>query len=240
MEGTRDPHIKLYMLNLTQQNKLMTESTTPNKYFAGSAYECKSKSTLVDYHYSSCWRPIQSGWGKEITKKVFTSSQGLSFDLVHKYLSKKQSTILRHIQQPRKCLRSTQEKLIQSDPAREQDQFPPSTQSRDTNLVFLNTLDLTGKFYTDQTGRFTVTSSKGKQYKLVAYHYEYNTIHAEPLKTISGLYLKTSYQKLHSLLTNRGLKPHLHILDNECPNVLNKLTRVVLTESSHLPPLLIY
>ena len=72
----------------------------------------------------------------------------------------------------------------------------------------------TGKFYTDQTGRFPVTSSKGNKYILVAYHYDSNTIHAEPLKKISGLDLNTSYQKLHSLLTNRGLKPNLHILEN--------------------------
>ena len=39
MKGTRDPHSNLYMLNLTQRNKLMTESTTPDEYFAGSAYE---------------------------------------------------------------------------------------------------------------------------------------------------------------------------------------------------------
>ena len=37
----------LYMLSLTQKNNLMTESTTPDKYFAGSAYECKPTKTLV-------------------------------------------------------------------------------------------------------------------------------------------------------------------------------------------------
>ena len=59
--GTRDTHTNLYMLNLTQQKKLMTESTTPDKYFSGSAYECRSKITLVDYHHASCWIPTQSG-----------------------------------------------------------------------------------------------------------------------------------------------------------------------------------
>ena len=53
LKGTRDPHTKLYMLNLTQRGKLMTESTTPDTYFAGSAYEFKSKSTFVDYHHES-------------------------------------------------------------------------------------------------------------------------------------------------------------------------------------------
>ena len=50
MKGTQYPRTNLYMLNLTHQKKLMTESTTPEEYFAVSAYKRKLKSTLVDYH----------------------------------------------------------------------------------------------------------------------------------------------------------------------------------------------
>ena len=89
MRGKRDAHTNLYMLSLTQKNNLMTESTTPDEYFAGSAYKCKSKKTLVDYHHASCWIPTHSGWGKAITKDFFTSWTGLSLDLVHKHLTKK-------------------------------------------------------------------------------------------------------------------------------------------------------
>ena len=39
MKGTRYPRSNLYMLNLTQQNKLKTDFKTPDEYFAGSAYE---------------------------------------------------------------------------------------------------------------------------------------------------------------------------------------------------------
>ena len=53
IKGTRDPRSNLYRLNLTQLNKLMTEFTTPEEYFAGSVSDCKSKSTLVDYHHKS-------------------------------------------------------------------------------------------------------------------------------------------------------------------------------------------
>ena len=41
MKGTRDPHTNLYMLNFTQQKKLMTESTTPDEYFAVPGAHCK-------------------------------------------------------------------------------------------------------------------------------------------------------------------------------------------------------
>ena len=89
MRGTQDASTNLYMLKLTQQKKIMTGSTTPDKYFVGSAYKCKSKSTLVDYHHPSFWSPTHSGWGKAITKKIFTSWPGLSLDLVHKHLTLK-------------------------------------------------------------------------------------------------------------------------------------------------------
>ena len=88
----------------------------------------------------------------------------------------------------------------------------------------------------EQTVRFPVTSSKGNKYILVAYNYDSNTIHAEPLKTRSGLDLITAYQKLHSLLTNRGLIPHLHILDKECPNVLKIFMREVNEKFKLVPP----
>ena len=98
-----------------------------------------------------------------------------------KYLTKKQATILGHLQQPRKGLQSTQKKEIQSepepDPEPKPDQFPPSAHSEGINLVFLKTVDLTGKFYTNQKGRVPTTSSKVKKYILVAYHYDSNTIH---------------------------------------------------------------
>ena len=109
-------------------------------------------------------------------------------------------------------------------------------QSENTNLVFFKTVDFTGKFYTDQTGRSPVTFIRVNKYILVAYHYDSNTIHSESLKTRSGLDLTTAYQKLHSLLTNRGLKPHLHILDNKCPNILKNFVREVNEKFQLVPP----
>ena len=68
---------------------------------------------------------------------------------------------------------------------------------------------------------FPITYIKGNKYILLEYHYYFNTIYAELLKTLSGIDLMTAYHKIHIRLTNRGLKPSSHILDNECTNVLN-------------------
>ena len=47
----------------------------------------------------------------------------------------------------------------EQDPEPEPYQFPPSAQSEGTNRVFLKSVDLTGKFYTDKEGRFPITYS---------------------------------------------------------------------------------
>ena len=39
MRGKRDARINIYMLSLTKKNNLMADSTTPDIYFAGSAYK---------------------------------------------------------------------------------------------------------------------------------------------------------------------------------------------------------
>ena len=80
-------------------------------------------------------------------------------------------------------------------PDTDHDHFPPATQSENTNLVFFKTVDLSGKMYTDQIGRFPVTSSRGNKYILVAYNFDSNTTHTKLLKTRSGLDLTTEYQK---------------------------------------------
>ena len=133
-----------------------------------------------------------------------------------------------------------QKKELQSEPdpepEKEPDYFFLSEQSECINLVILKTVDCTGEFYTDQTGRFPITSRKGNKYILVAYHYDSNNIHAEPLKNGPGIELKTLYHKLHKLLTNRSLKPSLHILVNKCINALQTFMREVNEKFQLVPP----
>ena len=69
--------------------------------------------------------------------------------------------------------------------------------------------------YTDQTGRFPVTSSRGFKCIMVAYDHDSNTIHAKPMKNCSGPELLKSYTAIHNLLYECGLAQKMHYLDNE-------------------------
>jgi hypothetical protein len=86
-------------------------------------------------------------------------------------------------------------------------------------------VDITGQIYSDQTGRFPVTSSKGNQYIMIIYDYDSAAILAEPLKNRTEQELVRAYSKLHQHLTERGLKPQLQKLDNECPAALKQFMR---------------
>ena len=44
------------------------------------------------------------------------------------------------------------------------------------------------------------------------------------------------FVSLHSLLTSRGLKLHLHILDNKCPNIIKIFMRKVNEKFQLVPP----
>jgi hypothetical protein len=78
-------------------------------------------------------------------------------------------------------------------------------------------IKMTGQIYNDQTGRFPITSSRGNKYIMVVYDYDSNVILTEPLKSHSKNELHRAYTKIHTYLTDRGLKPVLQKLDNEAP-----------------------
>ena len=73
------------------------------------------------------------------------------------------------------------------------------------------------KIYTDQTGRFPITSSTGSKYCFVLYSFDANEILVEPIKNRSASESLRSHNKLVQYLSQRGYVPNMHYLDNEAP-----------------------
>ena len=94
--------------------------------------------------------------------------------------------------------------------------IPPGANVR-THNVFAKTISISGRVFSDQTGRFLHTSSRVTKYVMVFYEFDLNSILAEPIKSLSDRDLSRAFAKLNQHLTNRGLKPVLKILDNKCP-----------------------
>jgi hypothetical protein len=88
-----------------------------------------------------------------------------------------------------------------------------------TQYVYAATIDA-GKIYTDQTGIFTVVSSKGNTYIMVLYDYDNDAILAKPVKDRTALELLKAFQLMEQELVDRGLKPKLIKLDNNASKLL--------------------
>ncbi len=89
-------------------------------------------------------------------------------------------------------------------------------------MIYVKAIEATGQIYTDQTGRFPTTSSRGNKYVMILYDYDSKAILAEPLKFKSEGEMIRAYTKLHEYLSDRGLKPRLQKLDKECPAGLKR------------------
>jgi hypothetical protein len=61
--------------------------------------------------------------------------------------------------------------------------MPPSTLEPPirAHLVYAKVVAISGHIYSDQTGRFSVTSSKGNIYIMVVYDYDSTAILAKPI-----------------------------------------------------------
>ena len=86
-------------------------------------------------------------------------------------------------------------------------QSPPELLTERTHQLFLKVTKYSSKIYTDQTGRFPITSSRGYKYIMIAYDYESNNILAEPIKSRTSLHIKTDYQTMRKFICSRGMTP---------------------------------
>ena len=197
----------------TEQNEDMTKCKIPEHHFAGSSYEAKLKADLSTFLHLACWGLCTSTMIIAIKKHFLSTWPGLTEQLVLKLLPKSEAAAKGHIYQSFKGKQSTQPR----EPSE-----PPSQNPTCTHIVYLQATYLAGKFYTDQTGRLPVTSIRSFRYIMVDYDYNSNTIHTEPMKNCSGKELLKVYTTIHNLISERGLAPKMHYLDNECPKVLQQ------------------
>jgi hypothetical protein len=134
---------------------------------------------------------------------------------VQKYATKSVASIKGHLKQTRKNQRSTTHTPTPIPPT-----ILPAAAPK-THEVFY-CVEQTGKTYSDQTGRFPVTSSRGNKYIMVMYDFDSNSILAEPIKSRTVEVITAAYNKMHNYLVSRGCKPILHRLDNEASAELKK------------------
>ena len=157
--------------------------------------------------HAACFSPTKHTFVDAIKRNAFASWPGLTVELVNKYLPRTEANIKGHIRQQYKGKQST--RMQQEVPIMTQ-QPPPEIPTERTHQLLLKVTECSSKIFTDQTGRFPITSSRGYKYIMIAYDYESKNILAEPIKSRTSLHIKDAYQKMRKLLCSRGLTPRTH------------------------------
>ncbi len=105
-----------------------------------------------------------------------------------------------------------------------------------TNWVYMQPIQITGQIYSDQTGRFPLTSSRGNKYIMILDNFDSNAILAEAIKSRSDHEMICAYKTLHTYLTTCGRQPKLQRLDNEASTELKDLMRKKQVNFQLTPP----
>ena len=88
-----------------------------------------------------------------------------------------------HLDQEAKNLQSTKivvtPEVHDVEPTREKN----NAKTDDIMCSIFDTTEFCSKSFSDQTGKFSVTSTQGKKYSYVMYHYDTNSIHMVPIKS---------------------------------------------------------
>jgi hypothetical protein len=179
---------------------------------AMNVYELPSTKEVIRFQHAALGFPTKATLLAAIRHKNLITFPGMTTENVNKFFPESDETQKGHMKQTKQGVRSTKvidEDVLLTKPT-------PGIKYKD---AYLRVFDTTKKtMYTDQTGRFPITSAKGHKYTMVAVELDGNYIDAEPLKSRSAKDLTEAYKTIHARWTATGvICPNWHVLDNEAP-----------------------
>ena len=227
------PTTPAYEIPTFNENQDIVSNYAQN--IAANVIPTSSPEELAMYFHQCLGSPPKSTLLKALRNKAgknqLKSFPGLTFDLISKHLPPSSATDKGHMVRTRQGVRSTRSNRQDVIDARlsVDDMNPPEQvcSAFDDEIFCYAVLadENDGTIYSDQTGRFPVRSYSGKNYIFVAYVYSKNAILLRPLSARNDDNMVTTFQELYAYLGERGIKPRLHVLDNECSKAIKSFIR---------------
>ena len=173
---------------------------------SNKVHTLSTKSDIMQYLNWAAFSPVVSTWTTAITAGFFTTLPGITSALVRKHLPKSLATAKGHLRQERQNVRSTRNTSvsipISKPPAMKTPTLPLQEPKVQTQMAYLQTVEIPGKVGTDQTGSFPVTSSHRSKYLTVLYDHNSNVILAEELTSSNKRELIRETRVLHAYISN--------------------------------------
>jgi hypothetical protein len=209
------PGLWLFQLPSTTTTALPT--IIPTIHEANAVIGAPKAAELVRYSHTTLFSPALDTLEKALTKGFVRNFPGLTAKTLRRHPPKTVATAKGHLDQVRKNLRSTRVKASDMPSPDDADVFPE--QAAPTSTCYVMTVEFptapTGKYYTDQTGAFPVTSSSGNKYVLVAYHYDSNAILVEAIPNRQQATIIGAHKTVLKRLRRAGTQCSFILLDNE-------------------------
>ena len=137
-----------------------------------NVYELPSTSQIIAFHHASLGFPTKATLLEAVRRGFLTTFPDLTTENVNNLYPESVETQKGHMRQSKQGVRST--KIVD-----EEFKPPPGTKQKD---VYLRVFDATKRsMYSDQMGRFPITSHKGSKYMMVAVELDGNYIDVETM-----------------------------------------------------------
>ena len=174
----------------------------------------------VAFYHKALFSPTVATWLNAHKNKFLESWPAITATQITKYAPFSIATIQGHRHAHRSNIRSTKRKTGPLPLT-----YTASTNNTEeivrTNNIFIDNIEITGRTFSDQTGRFVCPSISGNNYVFVLYDFDSNSIHALPIPTRKKEHIVSAFQKIVKRLTLKGFKPQLHKLDNETSQLMS-------------------
>jgi hypothetical protein len=151
-----------------------------------SVYNLQSKSEVVKYLHAALGFPTKETLLATTRAGFLTSWPGLNVSAINKYFPESVETQKGHMKHQRQGVRSTKIPQLQADVTddeRAQLEKEMKALKQKHRDIFIRVYEEKEIVYSDQTGKFPTTSSRGNKYLMVCYYIDGSYIMMEPMKS---------------------------------------------------------
>jgi hypothetical protein len=186
-----------------------------------SVYELPSTKEVVQFLYAALGHPPRATLLTSAQHGNIVTFPGMTPENILQHFLESDKTQKGHMKQIKQGVRST--KVVDKD-AMLGYQPKPGVKHKD---VFLKVFDATKKsMFSNQMGKFPITSACGNKYIMVAVKLDGNYIDCEPMQSRKAKSLTEAYQAIFQHWKATGvIFPNWHILNNRAPEELKQAIR---------------
>ena len=187
-----------------------------------NVFDLPSIEQTIQYMHTCIVSPTRHTWVKAIRRGNFIGWPLVTVKNVNKYLPESEETVKGHMNHQRQGVRSTKpnEDIEETD-----NSGTANVREQDVYTKVVDIPGLKGTIYTNQTGKFTITSRSGHKYVMVMVAIDSNAILISPMKNRKDAEIQREYLELLHRSKEAGIAVKNHVLNNEWSTNMEELIR---------------